>query len=119
YSRMEAAGTSDRGAGRWLDPAADTIELRNLEQARVRITATAPRSADAGGHYAAVVVRSVEDTAERASPVTVRTQIAAHFLLLVPGAVRYEADIEEIDTGGSFAWRHVPLEAVVRNSGNI
>lgn len=105
--------TQQRSAAHWITPLVDRVTLDNLELAKVPIVIAAPSDVEGGGHYAALVVRATE-----VGEVNVVTRIVTHVLLVSPGDVRYELELDDVEmrrAGGDAG----VVRFTVRNSGNV
>ena len=115
--RLTAAGSSERGAGKWLNASPDTFELGALDSRDVRVLAKAPAGEAPGGHFAAVVVSAT--SVEPNAGVQITTQITTLVLLTVDGAIRHGIDVRvtaahRIDPGEPVEWK-----ITARNTGNV
>jgi hypothetical protein len=117
YADLVDAGTAPRGSGQWLQLAAPSVELDNLQQAIIPVRVSVPAAADAGGHYAGIQVSS-SDPGQTGDEVNVRTAIVAHFITIVPGDVRYDIKLNDFRVP-SLTSHAVRARATVTNTGNI
>lgn len=111
------AGRSGGTVEHWIRPATATVRLRNLQRATVPVRVAVPADAGAGGHYAAIVVRT-----SRSGPaneqVRIDEQIVSDVQVTVPGEIDYAARIVAADVPRLVRGR-IPVSVEIRNTGNI
>jgi hypothetical protein len=107
----------------WVRPMASQLELKPRQYAVVPVRVQIPASAQAGGHYAAVVIR-MEQAAIPNGPqggrLGVSAEAAVPLLITVPGAVRTRARIVSMHAARFVRSRQSwPVQVLVENTGRV
>lgn len=124
-SRVSMDGTrhdsAESSLAKWIEITPDQIFIPQGKSADVPFTVRIPPDAEAGGHYAAILVgtRPQNENANGAN-VLVSSQVSSLFLVRVNGDIREEGYIQEFRTSRTF-YENPDIDFILRfaNTGNV
>ena len=106
---------------KWIEITPDPIFIPQGKSVDIPFTVRIPPDAEAGGHYAAILVgtRPQNENANGAN-VLVSSQVSSLFLVRINGDVREEGYIQEFKTGRTF-YEKLDIDFILRfkNIGNV
>jgi len=110
---------SSWGARRWLEPEISSIVIKHGETVTFRTKVNVPKSAESGGHYAALFASSTyEAQDEQGSAINITSRIGALFLINVAGTVRQEGTLDPPEIPTISEYGPIDIGLVFRNQGN-
>ena len=105
----------------WIEITPDPIFIPQGKSVDIPFTVRTPQDAEAGGHYAAILVgtRPQNENANGAN-ILVSSQVSSLFLVRVNGDVREEGHIKEFRSGRTF-YEKPDIDFILRfaNTGNV
>lgn len=111
---------SNWGARHWIEPEIRSIVLDQGETITFSAKISVPRSAEAGGHYAALFSSSeMETTDEHGSAISITSRVGCLFLISVSGDVREEGNIGPIEKPSFTEYGPLEIGLVFNNTGNV
>lgn len=124
-SRVSMDGTrhdsAESSLAKWIEIAPDPIFIPEGKSVDIPFTVRIPKDAEAGGHYAAILVgtRPANENPNGAN-VLVSSQVSSLFLARVNGDVREEGYIKEFIVGRTF-YEKPDIDFILRfeNTGNV
>ena len=103
-----------------------TFSLNLNERAQIPVSITMPPNAEPGGYYGAVLVSTVQDSAEKTDDTVATSPIIARigtlFFIRVPGPTEISGSIKELATKNNqwlFAKGPIDLSILFENTGSI
>lgn len=113
--------SAESSLAKWIEIAPDPIFIPQGKSVDIPFTVRIPKDAEAGGHYAAILVgtRPTDENANGAT-VLVSSQVSSLFLARISGDVREEGNIREFRTDRTF-YEKPDIDFILRfaNTGNV
>jgi hypothetical protein len=115
-----ATGSENLYLSRWITINQDPIIILPQEKKFIPFSIAVPADAEAGGHYAAIMMGTRPQDKESGSYVSISSMLSCLILLDVKGNVYERGAIREFSTGKSF-YQHPEsdFKVVFENKGNI
>ena len=104
----------------WMTITPEKQQVKQGETVKFEYKITPPENAEAGGHFGSVVFATVPDANLEGSGALLSQEVAAIFLVRVPGAVVEKASIETFKTDKKFyEFGPVDFSIRVKNEGGV
>lgn len=104
----------------WLTITPETVTVRQGETVKFNYSITPPENAEAGGHFGSVVFATIPNPDLDDTGALLSQEVAALFLVRVPGDVVERANIETFKTDKNFyEFGPVEFQLRVKNEGGV
>lgn len=111
---------SSWGARKWLEPELASIVLKQGETVTFRTKINVPKSAEPGGHYAALFAFSTYETEDEAgTAINITSRVGTLFLIKVAGSVVEQGNLSKPEISTFSEYGPIDIGLIFSNEGNI